>query len=512
MKELTRKHFILLHILLIPLFFITHNLFDFYLLADFNGIKSEAILWLILPIILISCFYFLFRNIFKAGLLTSAILLVIFFAPSLMAFAKSTKWLFYLSKYSVVLAVVGFLLVTLFIWLRKTKSNHLRVHQFLFYCFLILLLYEPIYWLTGGKQKIINKNRLILPAVPVLKNVSLKNDSLPDIYYLLFDELAASDVYDQLFKFDNSVNDSILQSLGFKVVNQTFGASNHTHTAMSSVLNMSYLPFELKQQIGFREMHALVANIQATPLVPYLERNGYRILNAGVFDLGNHQKLKSPDNWTLRSANEMITDQTLYQNMWNHLGWMIESKLPIAKSSDKKLLSDTALVNEAMAIIKNALADTTSKHKFLYAHFYLPHGPVKYDSNGKVMPWKSYADYRLQNENSVPYLSQVKYTFKLLIQLCKQIQQQNKRPAVIIVQGDHGTRQYDTSVFSKDLSFQPFSAYYFPDGDYSSIPDSLYMPNTFRLVLNKYFQQQLPLLQKRQYVLEAEKDELLFNR
>ena len=512
MGKINRKHFLLLHILLIPLFFIVHNWFDFYLLTDFNEIKAEIILWLLLPFISVAVFYGLFRNSFKAALFTSALLLILFFAPSFMAFARNTELLFYLSKYSVLITVVGLLLIVLFIWLLKTKNDHLRIHQFLFYCFLILLIYEPVYWLAGGKQKVISKNRLTLPDVPDLTVKPLVKDSLPDIYYLLFDELAASDTYKQLIDYSNTHNDSLLASMGFKMAAEAFSASNHTHTAMPAVFNMSYLPFEAGQQVGFREMHALTLAVNKNPLIPFLKNNGYKIFNAGIFQIDDVKGLTKPDLWTLNSANELVTGQTLYRNMWNNLGWMIQSKLPGKPTAGEKLVSDTALINEALSILQKTIADTGSQQKFLYAHFYLPHGPVRYDSSGNVLSWKSYADYNLKNESFELYREQVKYTFRLTIQLCRQIQQQNKRPAVIILQGDHGIRNYDTTRFSKELSYRPYAAFYFPGGNYTNIPDSFYMPNTFRVVLNQYFQQQLPMLPKKLYKLNVKKDEVLFKR
>jgi hypothetical protein len=512
MGKIKRKFFFLLHILLLPLFFIVHNWFDFYLLTNFNELKEEIFLWLLLPFFSLAVFYWPFRNIFKSALLTSVLLVILFFATSFMAFARNTKLLLFLGNYSVLLTVLGLLLIALFLWLRKSKSNHLQVHQFLFYCFLILLVYEPVHWLIGGKQKSINKNRLKLPGIPDLTVKPLVKDSLPDIYYLLFDELAASETYQQLIAYDNSANDRLLSFMGFKIAKQAYAATNHTHTAMPSVFNMCYLPFIENQQVGFREMHALINNINKNPVIPFLKNNGYKIFNAGIFRLDDAPGLTKPDLWTLHSANDMITDQILYRNLWNNFGWMIQSKLTSKPKSVEKLVSDTALINEALSIVQKTIADTVSQPKFLYAHFYLPHGPVRYDSSGNILQWKSYGDYNLKNESFGLYREQVKYTFRLIIKLCNQIQQQSKRPTVIILQGDHGIRNYDTTKFNKELSFRPYAAFYFPEGSYTTISDSFYMPNTFRVVLNQYFQQKLPMLSRKIYKLNVKKDEVLFKR
>jgi hypothetical protein len=510
MKKFIKNHYILLHCFLIPLFFIVHNWLDFYLLINVQAMKWELLFWILLPFALLLISYRVFKNIFKAALFTSVLLIILFFGSSFISFAKSTGVLAYLGKYSAFLTVTCFLLALLFIWLRKTGKQSLRFHQFLFYCFFILLLYEPVNWFTGGKEKITAKNRLTVPQSPVLKPVNIQDDSLPDIYYLLFDELASSHSYQMLIDYDNTGNDSLLTSLGFKVVQHSVSASNHTHTAMPAVFNMSYLPFEQGQKISFRDMHGLVHSINENPLIPFLEQNGYEIYNAGIFRLHNQKGLTKPDLWTLHSANDMITGQTLYRNIWNNSGWIIQSRLPGRQTAAAKLVSDTALINEALSIVQQTIADTTAKPKFLYAHFYLPHGPVRYDINGNVLQWKSFNEYKEKNKSVEPYRDQVKYTFQLIVKLCRQIQQQNKRPALIIVQGDHGIRNYDTIKFGKDYSFQPYSAFYFPDN--KTVSDSLYTPNTFRIVLNHYFQQNLPMLKEKKYYLKLEKDGALFKR
>lgn len=38
----------------------------------------------------------------------------------------------------------------------------------------------------------------------------------------------------------------------------------------------------------------------------------------------------------------------------------------------------------------------------------------------------------------------------------------------------------------------------FNSSDYRQISDSLFSPNTFRIILNKYFDQQIPLLKKKE--------------
>ena len=75
---------------------------------------------------------------------------------------------------------------------------------------------------------------------------------------------------------------------------------------------------------------------------------------------------------------------------------------------------------------------------------------------------------------------------------------ERNRPRVVIIQGDHGRRTQTPSekipIISDEKSFMNLNAIYFSDGDYKNLYDSLSSVNTFRVVLNKYFQTNLSLL------------------
>ena len=64
--------------------------------------------------------------------------------------------------------------------------------------------------------------------------------------------------------------------------------------------------------------------------------------------------------------------------------------------------------------------------------------------------------------------------------------------AIIILQSDHG---YGGFAFENTKNiFKNLSAFYFPDQNYSALYDSITNVNTFRIILNKYFNQKMPLL------------------
>ncbi len=80
---------------------------------------------------------------------------------------------------------------------------------------------------------------------------------------------------------------------------------------------------------------------------------------------------------------------------------------------------------------------------------------------------------------------------------------QSDIPPIIILQADHGsglltdlTSPENTCIRER---FSPFAAYYLPDLEHDAIPDDISTVNLFRIILNEYFDAQLPLLEDKQY-------------
>ena len=71
-------------------------------------------------------------------------------------------------------------------------------------------------------------------------------------------------------------------------------------------------------------------------------------------------------------------------------------------------------------------------------------------------------------------------------------------PPIIIIQGDHGPGAYlhwgslEQTVPSE--RFGILNAYYFPDGNYETLYPSISPINSFRVVLNQYFETKYALL------------------
>jgi hypothetical protein len=130
---------------------------------------------------------------------------------------------------------------------------------------------------------------------------------------------------------------------------------------------------------------------------------------------------------------------------------------------------------------------------FLFAHILLPHEPYVFDADGRCL---SLAETDARDPKT-GYVGQVLYANSALKDvLSSLLDRQGKKP-IIILQADEGPfpERYRTSLRSwreadaRELQMKTgiLNAYYFPDGDYSTLYDDITPVNSFRLVFNKFF-------------------------
>ena len=116
--------------------------------------------------------------------------------------------------------------------------------------------------------------------------------------------------------------------------------------------------------------------------------------------------------------------------------------------------------------------------KFVFIHIMAPHSfPFIFKADGGF-ELSSSVDPALGNE--------LLFLNKRTLEAVQAIIAQSTNPPIIIIQGDHGL---DTEVRMANLN-----AYYFPNDGAKVLYPTISPVNTFRLVLNTYFGQNLPLL------------------
>ena len=153
----------------------------------------------------------------------------------------------------------------------------------------------------------------------------------------------------------------------------------------------------------------------------------------------------------------------------------------------KKIYNKTLL--DSLAKFPESVKDKSPL--FIYAHLGMPHFPYFYDSVGKAYPNEViFNDSMITDKNK--FANYIVYTNHKLEELVSGLLKKTEGKAVIIIQSDHGVGDFDWS--RKKDGFRNISAFYFPDKDYHLLYPKMSNVNTFRILLNKYMGQQLPLL------------------
>jgi hypothetical protein len=157
--------------------------------------------------------------------------------------------------------------------------------------------------------------------------------------------------------------------------------------------------------------------------------------------------------------------------------------------------------------------------QFIFAHAIAPHSPYVFGPQGEprhgVDPF-TLLDQPAQGEWSPQlYTNQVTYINSVVLKEMDEILRASDPDPIIILQADHSSRAWEDEQAPPDirqqLLFPIFTAVLFPGGDEQVQPYAAMSPvNLFRLVFNRYFGTDLPMLPDQGFVLVEQGGHLVF--
>jgi hypothetical protein len=470
-----------LYLILLPLFFVLHGYLENY---GFVHIGEGALLALVYTastlVVSVICWLFL-RNIPKAALAAFTIMSIYFFFGVIHDLLKEQAPFF--SKYLVLFGVFLILVIAAISYLKKTNRSFKQLTVFLNLLFIIFILVDA--------GSLVSKSVRPNPAEFSTNKRYQSCDSCnkPDIYLLLMDGYASTVALAQWYRYQNNLDSFLLQQ---KFSIQAHSRSNYNFTpfSMASILNMSYLQgIAHPQQITLNDYSHCEVLIRNNEVINTLRAAGYDIVNYSIFNLAGHPSLVVQDFLPLNTR--LITERTLLAYVRRDIGWKLAQWYPFKWFWGGDIMVTNQHNQQFINLVKTSAATKSTRPRFVYAHFFLPHTPFYYDKNGRL---KDLATITREKVTSpIPsYLEYVTYANSRIREMVTTIQQQNPS-AVIILMGDHGNRDPSKEAFPVRY-FQNLNAVYYPDNDYKLLYDSISGVNQFRVVFNKLFHQHLPLL------------------
>ena len=325
-------------------------------------------------------------------------------------------------------------------------------------------------------------------AVNASYNQVLEKADRPDIYYIILDAYGRADVLQSLFGYDNSDFLNSLSQRGFYVADCSQANYAYTEFSLTSSLNYDYLD---KLDVSHSRAER-IALLKHSVVRSFLDSNGYEIV-------------AFPTGWAFTEWK----DADLYVDYQRPVTSLTEFENLILDTTMFRVVSDLRSSNQAGASHKDlrrlrvfSLLENIKKlpqrdgNLFVFAHLVVPHLPYTFGPNGEVPAFQGKdATYE---EVAAAYVDQVKFVNREILNVIDTLIEDSQIPPVIIIQSDHGPLP--------DLTEDPLrrlpilNAYYLPGVQTDQILYSSISPvNSFRVVLNSYFGQNLPLLEDQSY-------------
>ena len=322
-----------------------------------------------------------------------------------------------------------------------------------------------------------------------------------DIWYLVFDRYGSASSLELQYGIDDRPFLDRLRDRGFQIVPDSHANYVKTSLSLAATLNLDYLDDLVAAQDPASDDHGPVFDRLSDHAVGrFLRERGYRYVHVGSFYGPTKTSLIADRNLPPGGPSDFIA--SLYDT----------SAIPAA--AHRLGISLAAPARERHYEVGRFQLDTLDDvaddpgPAFVFAHLMIPHPPYTFASDGSFVT----DEQDVGRRQSVAYGEQLTYLQTRIEALVDELlaRPEAERP-IIILQADEGpypreyarnTVGYDWTTASTDeleIKFGIFNAMYLP-GDGSPSPSTtLSSVNTFRLIFERYFDADLPLLPDRSY-------------
>jgi len=322
---------------------------------------------------------------------------------------------------------------------------------------------------------------------------------LPDIYYIIMDTYTRSDILLNEYQYDNSEFISFLKNNGFYIAECSKANYNQTNLSLYLSLNMNYL-----EDPSLLEVTSLGKGIRHNPIREILKEWGYQTV---AFETGyNFTEWFDADYYFIPTSAALGT-KSLLSRLSSFETMFLRSTM-LATLVDANIQQ----AQEAEGVYRRTLTQFTyekikeipdiSGPKFVFIHLSTTHPPFVFDANGDPTTTALHVMKPRGGEDDYykGYTGTLAYSDKKMQEIVTALLEKSKNPPVIILQGDHGPEKAGESKF-----YEILNAYYLPGNGNADLYPTISPVNSFRIILNRYFGQQLELLPDESYSAKPDK-------
>jgi hypothetical protein len=317
----------------------------------------------------------------------------------------------------------------------------------------------------------------------------------PDIYYILLDEFAGFDAMREYWKYDG-VDDLVkfLEERGFFVAEASHGSSTDTLREMATRLNYQEYPPGPQKQTFFDDR-------ADSRVMRYLKSRGYTTVAFDELKMAHPAATTIEADYLYEFGTSAIplAETPGYGLYFDEFGELVVDNTMLYAISDwyKK---NSPLISQHNSMISYTVEQVANKEipspKFVYVHLLLPHEPFIFNQNGEVIDNENFANW-------YHYLDHYIYTIKILEKIVGNIlsEYDPENPPIIILQSDHGARNAPGNRkenvilenYPEEYKTLILNALLLPGYDYSKLPQDIKPINTFPIIFNYLFDDNIPL-------------------
>ena len=316
-----------------------------------------------------------------------------------------------------------------------------------------------------------------------------------DVYYILLDAFGRADYIHDFTGFDISPFIDELKSIGFVVPPCTQSNYHITLLSIASALNMNYLEVKSEEITPYNDYRPL---LNENILFKMFEDFGYEtytfktpfpylnITNASHYydvfdDEDSGPKIETLaflrlflQTTLLRPLMDHIERYPLFNNTFTSI---FQSWLPPQGAFSNRYYKLYQQGTSNLEMLEK-IPDLPG-NKFVFAHLLMAHEPFVFTPEGEFR-WPVTEDVSAYNDQLLFLSNRIPNVLRTIIS-------KSKTPPIIIVQADHGWGWEEGRV-------RILNAYYLPDNGNANIYSSITPVNTFRIVLNEYFNGEYEIL------------------
>jgi len=391
-----------------------------------------------------------------------------------------------------ILIPILFIFLSFFVYWMINSSFKIKKALFVF---LVVLNFMPFSQLFFTQRRTF-KTPLTSSSI---QSLSKGSENYPDVFFIILDMYPSNLVLEKYFGFNNKNFTNKLESLGFNVFYNSRANYSRTLLSLTSTLNMEYLQKDTDTVSKELTLENLYHKLENGKVQSFFKKKGY---NFYWFEGGylpgktqyNNNEIFIPVTGTLYSRQETVDNDFLMYFINNSILSPFSERIKIISVEIFRKRINNILV-KLPVLAKN------KDHKFVFAHIMAPHPPFVFGENGD----KIYYDENNMNRKAT-FINQLKYINKRMINFLEKILNTNNgRNKIIIIQGDHGTREIvpnNIYSFKQDWAQEAFgnlNAVYFSDKIKYKKVDYHSPVNTFRFILNQEFNQNNSYLEDKNY-------------